>query len=483
MMTSQGFSDNSIKQPNVAGQFYTADPQELSSQIQEFLKAVPPVEIQRDVEMLIAPHAGYIYSGQIAAYAFKQVEGKNFQTVIVLAPSHHYGFPGISVWREGGYQTPLGVLNVDEDIARELIASDDLFVYDPAAFEREHALEVELPFIQEAISKDVKIVPVIMGQSDFSTCQKVADSLNKIIGDRDDILVVVSSDMSHFHHDNDARVMDGKTLKLVENLDAKRFWKQCAARDLEMCGFVPVTTAMLLAKMRGLEVDVLVYGNSGDVTGDKRSVVGYTSIVFFKKKSEEKISIPEKDGAATLSVDQKRRLLDIAKQTIDLYVREKKILEVKEEDPRLNDIEGAFVTIHKHGQLRGCIGNIIGQQPLYLTIRDMAIAAASNDPRFNSVAPAELNDIDIEISVLSKPYRAKSPDEIEMGVHGVIVRRGRRQGVFLPQVATETGWDRATFLSQLCSQKAGLSADAWKDPKTELNIFTATVFSENDINE
>ena len=145
------------------------------------------------------------------------------------------------------------------------------------------------------------------------------------------------------------------------------------------------------------------------------------------------------------------------------------------------EVEGAFVTIHKQGHLRGCIGNIIGRQPLYLTVRDMAIAAAAKDPRFNPVAVSELDDIDIEVSVLSKPYRAENPEEIEMGVHGVIVKRRFNQGVFLPQVATETGWDRETFLSQLCSQKAGLAPDAWKDPKTELNIFTATVFSEHDV--
>jgi len=159
-------------------------------------------------------------------------------------------------------------------------------------------------------------------------------------------------------------------------------------------------------------------------------------------------------------------------------------LEPTVDDARLSEAEGAFVTLHKGGQLRGCIGNIIGQKPLYLTVRDMAIAAASSDPRFRPVSKAELPDLEIEISVLSKPWKAKSADEIQMGVHGVIVSRGWMQrGVFLPQVATETGWNREEFLSQLCAQKAGLPADAWKDPKTTLEIFTATVFSEQDIEQ
>ncbi|HSV44007.1 MAG TPA: AmmeMemoRadiSam system protein A, partial [Candidatus Bathyarchaeia archaeon] len=194
-------------------------------------------------------------------------------------------------------------------------------------------------------------------------------------------------------------------------------------------------------------------------------------------------AVPKEDqgGAGTLTPAQKKRLITIALETIRLYVSEGKTMDVQEGDERLNQQEGAFVTIHKHGQLRGCIGNIVGRQPLYLTVRDMAVAAAAQDPRFNPVSKEELREIDIEISVLSEPRPAASPEEIQMGVHGVIVKRGFHQGVFLPQVATETGWSREEFLSQLCGQKAGLPPDAWKDPRTQLLIFTATVFSESDV--
>ncbi|MEW5895021.1 MAG: AmmeMemoRadiSam system protein B [Candidatus Omnitrophota bacterium] len=480
MMPFSGFADNLIKKPNVAGQFYSGNPQQLSSQIQSFLDTSPLPEESRHVEILIAPHAGYIYSGHIAARAFKYASPNTYKTVIILAPSHYYGFSEAAVWDKGGYETPLGTLEVDEDFTARLISGDPLFIVDPAAFEREHALEVELPFIR-TVFPDAKIVPVIMGQMGFDACEQAARAINEVIGDRKDVLVVISSDMSHFHDDATARRMDAEAIKTIEAADAKRLWQQCALRRLELCGFIPVTTAMLLAKERGLELKVLTYGNSGDVTGDKSNVVGYSSIVFYRGKDTGTGQVEQGEGSLTLG--QKRRLIEIAKQTIDLYVREKRIFDVTETDPRLQKVEGAFVTIHKRGKLRGCIGNIIGQQPLFLTVRDMAVSASANDPRFNPVLPDELKDIDIEVSVLSTPYRAKSPDEIQMGVHGVIVRRGWHQGVFLPQVATETGWDRETFLSQLCAHKAGLPPDAWRDPGTELNIFTATVFSEHDVHE
>jgi len=151
-------------------------------------------------------------------------------------------------------------------------------------------------------------------------------------------------------------------------------------------------------------------------------------------------------------------------------------------DPRLRQVEGAFVTIHKQGKLRGCIGNIVGRQPLYLTVRDMAIAAVSQDPRFTAVKEAELSEIDVEISVLSVPQVTTDIEGIEMGKHGVIVSRGfGHGGVFLPQVATETGWNREQFLSNLCAHKAGLPADAWKDPKTTIQTFTADVFSQQEV--
>jgi len=281
--------------------------------------------------------------------------------------------------------------------------------------------------------------------------------------------------------------MDRKTIELIRDFKIEEFWKQIKNGTCEMCGSVPVAVGMLFAKERKLKPHVLTYANSGDVTGDKGRVVGYTAISFSKTPSEgSPVKEEQKEEVADevdpLSLVQKRRLIEIAKNTIVEYVQNGKKYSVKEADPRLKEIEGAFVTIHKNGQLRGCIGNIIGRQPLYLTVRDMAIAACSQDPRFVPVKEEELPDLDIEVSVLSVPRVTTNVEEIVMGTHGVIVSRGfGRSGVFLPQVATETGWTREQFLSNLCAHKAGLPPNAWKDPKTRIEIFTADVFSEDDV--
>lgn len=309
--------------------------------------------------------------------------------------------------------------------------------------------------------------------------------LESIIGDRDDVLIVVSTDLSHYHDDAFAREMDGRTIKAIKDLNVELVWRECHLRTMEMCGFVPVTAAMLYAKNKGLtDVDVLHYANSGDVSNDKDRVVGYTSIVIYEYEASSRSVAEDEstDEVSTLTLNQKKRLISIARATIEEYVRSEKKLDITETDPRLMEVEGAFVTLHRQSHLRGCIGNIVGRQPLYLTVRDMAISAATKDPRFPPVEIDELSSLDVEVSVLSAPRVIKDVDEITLGVHGVIVSQGSwNQGVFLPQVATDTGWTKEEFLSQLCSQKAHLPADAWKDPKTKIEIFSAEVFSENDL--
>lgn len=176
---------------------------------------------------------------------------------------------------------------------------------------------------------------------------------------------------------------------------------------------------------------------------------------------------------------QKNKLLRIARDAIEAYLERRKEPNIQESDPVLNQNMGAFVTLHIKGRLRGCIGNIIGRQPLYLTIRDMAIAAAFEDPRFNPLTKQEFKDINIEISVLSPLKRIDRPEEIILGVHGVLVKDNLTSGVYLPQVATETGWDKETFMNSLCGDKAGMAPDAWKSSSCEIYVFSAVVFKEN----
>jgi len=465
-----------VKEPNVAGGFYSADPKELSDSIDYLERSAGSVPTDRKVAIAIAPHAGYPYSGPVAAYTYKAIARNHYKTIVIIGPSHYFPFEGISVWPSGGFKTPLGIVPVDEDFAGKLLKENPKFQYLPQVFEREHSIEVELPFLQKTFDH-VSIVPILMGNPDPQVCHDLAVALDKLIGQRDDVLVLISSDMSHYYTYDVANQMDALTLKAIEDIDPKSFFEGNMARKMEMCGFVPVTTALILARLRGIQhVEVLKHANSGDTSGDKSRVVGYSSVIFYSDLLDANKS-PE-DPIGALSLQEKKELLRIARSSIETFVKTGKAPDIMVKDARLNGIQGAFVTITKHGVLRGCIGNIIGQEPLYQTVRDMAIAAASQDPRFTPLTAAELKDIDLEISVLSQPRRVKDASQIQLGKDGVIVSQGDHQGVFLPQVASETGWSKEEFLSQLCSQKAGLPPNAWKEPNTALYVFTADVFSE-----
>jgi hypothetical protein len=478
-MSPLSFGNQNVKEPNVSGAFYTDNAKALSAQVEKFVQDASVSPRGGHVDIVIVPHAGYNYSGAVAGFGYKAVTQNQYKTIVIIAPSHFFPFNGVSIWKEGGFKTPLGTVAVDSDFAKALIDKDEQFYFNPDVFEQEHALEVQLPFLQK-IYQDIEIVPVIMGQPSFQTVDRLAQSLIELIGDRKDVLLVISTDMSHYHDDAFARKMDFLTLETIKSLDVKRFWANCQLRIMEMCGYVPVTTALLYAQKRGLtNVEVLRYANSGDVSGDRDRVVGYSAIVI-SGKSDEKSDLGLAD-VPTLTLAQKRRLIEIARQTIEEYIRTGKAPKFREDDPRLLQEEGAFVTIHKKEALRGCIGNIVGRGPLYETVKNMAIAAATQDPRFPALESSELKDIDVEVSVLSKPQVVKDVNQIVMGKHGVIVSRGDHHGVYLPQVADETGWTREQFLSSLCSSKAGLSPDAWKDPKTTLKIFSAAVFSQKDV--
>ncbi|HQL40721.1 MAG TPA: AmmeMemoRadiSam system protein B [Candidatus Omnitrophota bacterium] len=474
---SMAYADQLVKKPNVSGQFYSADPKALSHQIDEFLKKVDIQPSEKRVEVVIVPHAGYVYSGAVAAYAYKAASKTPYRTIVVIAPSHHVGFAGASVWPQGSFETPLGSIPVDQDFATDLIARSKEFEFVPTAFAKEHSLEVQLPFLQKVFA-DFKIVPIVMGQPGIEGCALLAKALRQTIGDRQDVLIVISTDMSHYHSAHQAKNMDQKAIRLVQELNVQEFWEGCATKAIELCGFLPVATAMLYAKDKGLQVDILRYADSGDVSGDKQAVVGYFSAVFVASVQDKGSQRGIKDE---LTKEQKQKLLEVARKTIFAHIQDGKVFDVKEKDPRLLQEEGAFVTLHKHGRLRGCIGNIFGRGPLIETVRDMAIASATQDPRFRPVSKDELRELEVEISVLSKPWRIKDPEEITLGVHGVIVSRGPfNKGLFLPQVATEQGWTKEQFLSYLCSEKAGLPANAWKDPSVTLEIFSAQVFSEKD---
>jgi len=463
-----------IKEPNVSGAFYPANPKTLSNQIESFLNKATIPEIEGDIIALISPHAGYIYSGSVAAYGYKAIKNRNYKTVVVIAPSHYYGFRGISVWPKGKFRTPLGDIEVDSKFASEIIKSIQSAQFIPEAFNKEHSLEVQLPFLQKVLG-DFKIVPIIMGNPSLSNSQDLASVLVELVNKRKDVLIVASTDLSHYHPYAEANLMDKKTMYYLEKLDYNGLFSKCSVKETEMCGLGPTMAVLALAKEINTELKTLKYANSGDTSGDlSRGVVGYVSAVVFKKDKKQE------GEEEMLSKEQKKALIIIARDSMENYVRSRKRISFSVDDHQLKRDQGAFVTLHKHGELRGCIGRVVSDSPLYQVVADMAVEAAVGDPRFPPVTQGELKDIEIEISAMSPLEEIKDVNKIEVGKHGIIIRRGFFSGLLLPQVATEYGWDRETFLDHTC-QKAGLPPGSWKDKATKILIFSAEVFSEKEV--
>lgn len=460
----------SVKQPEFSGQFYPPSKVELSEMINNFLAKAASHPALGEVFMLVSPHAGYGYSGLTAAYGYKLIKGKPYKTVIILGTSHHKSFNGAAVYAQGAFKTSLGILKIDDKFSKILIGKDSDIFADETAFDQEHSIEVQLPFLQSVLD-NFKIVPVVIGDCSLSSCKKIAALFKEAIGTRKDVLLVVSTDLYHGYNINDAGRIDMLTLELIKKMDYEGLYYSLRDSKAQACGGYAVVIALDIAKEMGFDkVEILNQANSAAVTGQNTNgewAVGYASIAVYNSKGEN-----------MLNNQQRNRLLEIARTSIDTYLQTGKKIELSETDLALKQTMGAFVTLNKHGELRGCIGNLSASQPFYQTVRDMAVEAAVGDPRFPALTLSELKDVEIEISALSPLKRVDSADKIELGKHGVLVRKGRQSGVFLPQVATETGWNKEEFLNNLCAHKAGLAANAWKDKDTELYIFTADVFSE-----
>lgn len=480
-----------VKKADLAGIWYPDSEKKLASQLEGYLDDAEPPAIDGEIMAIIAPHAGYDYSGPVAAYGFKAIKGMDIDTAIVVGFSHGRAsgyYDGIAVFDGVAYQTPLGVVTADQAIAEELIKQHEKIYAYPKAFVDENSIEMEIPFLQ-LVLKDFKIVLIVIGDQKKENYQIAAEALYNVLKDKDKYILVGSTDMSHFLPYEAANDLDEKTISVIKEFDPAKLYAESLVENHHlMCGYGAVCATMEAARRLGADsIKILKNANSGDVTWNKMKVVGYLSAAIYRKKPvtgdqkpDSGEAITEKKGNPMLSKEQRKKLLQIARQTMEAYVNTGKKLKFKEDDPLFNREMGAFVTLHRGGQLRGCIGNIIGRAPLYLTVRDMAIQASTEDPRFPPVSASELADIDVEVSVLSEPEEIDDPEKIEMGKHGVIVRDGFRSGVYLPQVATETGWSRNEFMSSLCSQKAGLPPDAWKTGSCKVYVFTAEVFSEKE---
>ena len=479
-MNPQPIDPKNIRKPAVAGAFYPADPEVLKKQVDGFLERAETAKIDGRIIALVSPHAGYPYSGQIAGTAFRQVRGNRYDAVIVIAPSHSEYFHGVSVFDKGGYETPLGVVPVDETLAGDIIEKDTIIQTSMAGHHGEHSLEVQLPFVQEALV-DPRIVPIVMADRSFDTCQRLAKAISNAVEGKD-VLIVASTDFYHGYSYEECVAADARTLEAIEAYNPKELCDGLARETFHACGGGPVTVALLAAREMGAgKAKVIGRTNSNDVTGERGGYcVGYAAVAIYEQGAAEKSESGNPvDIDADLSESDKNRLLEIARTTIEKKVKGEDFPDFEVTSDILQEHRGAFVTLHKHGQLRGCIGYIEPIKPLYLTVREMAEAAALSDPRFNPVTEKELGDLEIEISALTPLTRIEQAEQIEVGVHGIYIKSGYSSGLLLPQVATEYGWDRTTFLEHTC-MKAGLPTDAWQDKDTEIYIFSAEIFSEQE---
>ncbi len=486
-------SDTSyIRPPAVAGLFYPDSPSELAKTIAgQFYAALKPIISGKPIA-IISPHAGYVYSGPIAAKAFKILEGEEYSSVIVISPTHTVGFNGVTAFAGEAYSTPFGPIPVDRELTGTIVSGNDIIklsnVGHLASGQRsEHALEVQLPFLQTTL-RDFTLVALMMGDQDYRTCEKLGNAIAEALNGRRDVLIVASSDLSHFHNSDTAKKLDSILIDRVRDFDYRGLSEDLASRKTEACGGGPIIAAMIAAEKLGANsIEITGYGDSGDSSGDKSSVVGYFSALIYKTDTDKvyELDIDEEeihDSPATgaefgLSGDDKKALLDIARESISSGLNDVEMIMPENINDLLKLKLGAFVTLNKQGRLRGCIGTFAADDPLYKTIARMAREAAFSDPRFPTVTREEFDLLDIEISVLTPMKKISDPEVVEVGKDGLYVRQGMYSGVLLPQVPVEHAWDRKRFLEQTCL-KAGLPPDAWKSDKTELYVFQAEIFGE-----
>jgi hypothetical protein len=478
---------DNVRPAVVAGKFYSEAPGMLRAAIAGFLEDAEPVTVSRPLA-LILPHAGYIYSGQIAADGYNQARGHRYDTVVILGTNHTTpGFQRIGLYPGDGFATPLGVARVDREIVAALKKASPDCVLNAAVHQQEHSVEVQVPFIQY-LFPGAEIVPVVIGAPDGELCERFGHVLGGVLKGKK-ALIVASSDLSHYPSYADAVTVDRPILEAVSTLDAVRVQtvihsqmnRRIANLHTAACGEGPILTAMSAARALGAKGGkVISYANSGDIAiGDRSRVVGYGAVALTAEPAFAVAAPPSAAGPGDgLAPADKKALLSFARKTIARYLATETVPLARGFSPAAQEFRGVFVTLKKYGQLRGCIGRLVPEAPLCQLVGAMAIQSAFNDHRFRPVSAAELKDIEIELSVLTPMKPVPRAEDIVVGRDGVLLQKGRAGAVFLPQVATEQGWSREEMLDQLCL-KAGLPEGSWRKG-AEFQTFQAIVFHESD---
>jgi MEMO1 family protein len=493
LSASAGAADR-VRESALAGGWYTADPEQLQAQVDGFLNGAAPGVPKGEIRALIVPHAGYAYSGPTAGQVVSLVKGREYRRVLVLAPSHHSGFHGLSIADVNAYRTPLGDVPLDLDAVKALRASP-LVGSHAEAHAHEHSIEIELPLLQRALAPGWRLVPVLVGQLGPGDVQAAADLLRPLADEH--TLVLVSSDFTHYgprfgyqpfppgsQVAEHIRALDEGAIERILAKDAEGFLAYQADTGITICGYRPI--AILLRMLGpGARVERVAYAASGALTGDWSNSVSYAGLVITDPQPlsadtpSRKPRFEADEGLSKADLKRLHRLATLALEDAVLGPSQRRTATLAQAldalPDRLREPAGAFVTLKRHGDLRGCIGTIGPVEPLYQAVLDNGDNAARRDPRFSPVQPDELKDLDVEVSVLTPPHPIASWKDFRVGEQGIILSKDGHRAVFLPEVATEQDWTREQTLSYL-SRKAGLPADAWRDGAS-FKVFTSTKYA------
>ena len=461
-----------------AGTFYHAREDVLRLSLQAHFSRANDHQIQ-DIRALIVPHAGYVYSGDVSAEAYRQLAPRaEYDTVFLIGSSHRTSFHGASIYHLGDYQTPLGRVRVNRHLALQLMQENAIFRYSEEAHKAEHSLEVQLPFLQYRLEKSFQILPIIIGTQDKEECREIAMALRPYFHSRN--LFIISTDFSHYPPPEEARINDLRTARAIASNSSEALLAALESNKrrgipglaTSLCGWTSVLCLLHLSReIPNGNFHLLKYENSGDKElKNKREVVGYYALAFSLASAQ--------NTQFALTLQEKDMLLMIARRTLEMHLdaQPQWSIDAKALPHSLKEDLGVFVSLKLDGKLRGCIGRFNADLPLYLGVQKMAIAAGTNDSRFNPLTPAELPGCRMEISVLGPMRKISSIQEIIPGIHGIYIRKGLSSGTFLPQVASDTGWSVEELLGHCSRDKAGIGWDGWR--KAEVYVYEALVFAE-----
>jgi hypothetical protein len=419
-----------IREPAVSGQFYPASPEELKSMIRGM---IDEKAVKEDVIGYYAPHAGYIYSGPVVGATVSRVNFK--ETCVILGPSHTGAGAPFSILTDGAWRTPLGDVQVDKELAKAILANSTHLKEDRAAHLQEHSIEVQLPFIQY-FKPDIKFVPIVLSHTNAAIYRSIGIAIAKAIKDTGkEVVIVASGDMNHYESQKVTHTKDRQAIESILKLEPVELLQRVHDFNISMCGYGTAACLIYAAKEFGpVKTELVKYQTSGDITQDFTAVVGYAGIIFKRVKESAPVRL--------------------ARETVEGFISRGEVPHPKTIPVEMKGKAGVFVSLHKHDELRGCIGTIEPTEPnIAQEVIRNAVAASTGDPRFNQVTAAELPELEYSVDILTEPEEIKSEKDLDPKKYGAIVESGWRRGLLLPDLE---GVDTVARQLEICRMKAGI---------------------------